>query len=331
MLLHPSRRMAALRLALLAALLGALPAVYAQAFPAKPIRFIVAYPPGGATDIVARTITPGMSERLGQPVVIENIGGAAGRVGAQMTVRANPDGYTIVLMVVGSHLLRPHLETDLPFDTIKDFTPVTQIVETVLGIAANPALGPASLADMIEISKRNPGKLSYGTSGLGSETHLSMEQLDVLSGGRMVVIPYKGGGPAASDMIGGQIQLVAQPVATFINHVKSGKARMLAVFLNKRWEGMPDIPTVREAMPNFIKPAGGMGIWGPAGVPQAVVLRLQGAVAGTVQSRDISEKLRSAGLLPIGNTPAEFAEDIRSSAEVFQRLVKAAGIKPGKS
>lgn len=329
-LLHRSRRQTQLRLVLLAALLGVLPAVFAQAFPFKPIRFIVAYPPGGATDIVARAIAPGMSERLGQPMVIENIGGAAGRVGAQMTVRANPDGYTIVLMVVGSHLLRPHLESDLPFDTIRDFTPITQIVETVLGIAANPATGPASLAEMVEISKRNPGRLSYGTSGLGSETHLSMEQIDVLSGGSMVVIPYKGGGPAVSDMIGGQIQLVAQPVATFISHLKSGKARMLAVFLNKRWDGMPDVPAVREAMPNFIKPAGGMGIWGPAGVPQAVVLRLQGAVAGTLQSRDVNEKLKSAGLLPVGNSPTEFAEDIRSSAEVFQNLVRAAGIKPGK-
>jgi len=310
---------------------AALPDATAQAFPVKPIRFIVAYPPGGATDIVARAITPGMSERLGQPVIIENNGGAAGRIGAQMAARANPDGYTIVLLVVGSHLLRPHLETNLPFDTIKDFTPVTQIVETVLGIAANPSIGPKSLADMIEISKRNPGKLSYGTSGLGSETHISMEQLDALTGGRMVVVPYKGGGPAITDMIGGQIQLVAQPVATFIGHVKSGKARMLAVFLNKRWEGMPDVPTVGEAVKGFIKPAGGMGIWGPAGIPQAVTLRLQGAVTATLQTREVGEKLKSAGLLPIGNSPAEFAEDIRSSTEVFQRLVKAAGIKPGQN
>ena len=319
-----------LRLSLSALLLGACLGACAQAFPVKPIRFIVAYPPGGATDIVARAIAPGMSERLGQSVVIENNGGAAGRIGAQMAARANPDGYTIVLMVVGSHLLRPHLETDLPFDTVKDFTAITQIVETVLGIASNPALGPKSLAEMIEISKRSPGKLSYGTSGLGSETHLSMEQVDALSGGRMVIVPYKGGGPAILDMIGGQIQLVAQPVATFINHVKSGKARMIGVFLNKRWEGMPDIPAVGEAVPGFIKPVGGMGIWGPAGLSQAVTLRLQGAVAGTVNSREVNEKLKAQGLLPIGNSPAEFADDIRRSSEVFQKLVKAAGIKPGQ-
>jgi tripartite-type tricarboxylate transporter receptor subunit TctC len=303
-------------------------AAAAQDFPSKPIRFMVAYPPGGATDIVARSLGPGMSERLGQPVVIENHGGAAGRIGAQLALQAPADGYTIVLMVIGSHLLRPLLERNLPFDPIKDFTPVTQIVETVLGIAANPRTGPKSLADMVAISKRSPGKLAYGTSGIGSETHLSMAQIDAVTGGRMTVVPYKGGGPAVIDLISGQIQLVAQPVATFINYAKSGKVRMLGVFLNKRWEGVPDIPTVSEVVPGFIKPAGGMGIWGPAGVAPERVKRLQQAIAATLHSPEVGDKLRAQGLLPVGNTSAEFAGDIARSSAVFQRLVKAAGLKP---
>ena len=311
---------------LLASLLFASQAT-AQAFPTKPIRFIVGFPPGGATDTVTRAVAPKMSESLGQPVLVENNGGASGMIASQMVARAAPDGYTILLNTTGGHLIRPFVEKDTPLDPLRDFTPITQLIESVFAIAANPVTGPKSLEDLVEQARRYPGKLAYGTAGLGTETHLLMETIGQIIKGPMQVVPYKGGGPAVNDLLGGQIPLVTQPVVTFMQHARAGKVRILAVILPKRWELLPDVPTVTEIIPGFVKPSGGAGVWGPAKIPPAIALRLQSAMAFALKDPAVSEGLKAQGQIPVGSTPTEFAEALRQSSILFGQMVKAAGLK----
>ncbi len=311
---------------LIASLLFASQAM-AQAFPSKPIRFIVGFPPGGATDTVTRAVAPKMSEALGQPVLVENNGGASGMIASQMVARSAPDGYTILLNTTGGHLIRPFVEKDTPLDPLKDFTPITQLIESVFAIAANPVTGPKSLDDLVEQARRYPGKLAYGTAGLGTETHLLMETIGQIIKGPMQVVPYKGGGPAVNDLLGGQIPLVTQPVVTFMQHARAGKVRILAVILPKRWELLPDVPTVTEIIPGFVKPSGGAGVWGPAKIPPAIALRLQSAMAFALKDPLVSEGLKAQGQIPVGSTPTEFAEALRQSSILFGQMVKAAGLK----
>jgi tripartite-type tricarboxylate transporter receptor subunit TctC len=315
-----------MKLVLLAASIALSTGALAQGFPTKPVRIVVAFPPGGATDILARSITPKTGELLGQPVLIENQGGAGGKIGAQQVSRAAPDGHTLLLTVVGSHILNVFLEKGPGNHPIRDYSPVTQAVETVLAIASNPAVGPKSIAEMIETARRNPGQLAYGTTG--TETQLAMEQIAQLSGLKLLFVPYKGGAQATTDMLAGTVPMVLQPVVSFLPHVKSGKVRILAVMLPRRWEEMPDVPTVAESVPGFQKSVGGIGIWGPAGVPPAVTSRLQSARAGSLRQPEVSEKLRPNGMIVVASTPGAFAADIQSSFTLYERLVKSAGLKP---
>ncbi|MFM9970118.1 MAG: Bug family tripartite tricarboxylate transporter substrate binding protein [Burkholderiales bacterium] len=299
-------------------------ASHAQSFPNKPIRMVVAYPPGGAADILARAINPKAGEMLGQQIIIENQGGAGGKIAAQTVARATPDGYTILLTAIGSHTLSL-FEKDTGYHAIKDFSPITQATESVLCIAANVATGPKSMVELVDFAKKFPGKLAYGTTG--SETMLAMEQVALLANTKMLFIPYKGGAQATTDLIAGTIPLVLQPVITFLSHVKSGKVRILAVMLPKRWDDMPDVPTIQEIVPGFEKGPGGLGIWGPAGMPSAIATRLQVALASGLRHPEIAEKMKAQGLIPIGNSPAEFAKEIDSGVAINARLVKASGVE----
>jgi len=299
-------------------------AAWAQTFPAKPVRLIVAYPPGGATDIVARAIAPKAGEVLGQPLIIENQGGAGGKIGAQQVARAAPDGYTSLLTVAGTHILTL-FEKDALINPIRDFTPITHAVETVLSIASNPLVGPKSMGELIEYARKNPGKLAYGTTG--TETMLAMEQIALRSGTKLLFVPYKGGAQAATDLLAGQIPLALQPVVSFLPHVKTGKVKILAVMLPTRWEELPDVPTAQEAVPGFEKAPGGIGIWGPAGLPQAIASRLQAAFAAGLRSPDVAEKLKAQGMIPVANTPQEFEKEIALGVALNEKLLKAAGVR----
>ena len=303
---------------------GAIGSALAQAFPSRPIKLVVAYPPGGATDILARAITPKAGELLGQQIIIENQGGAGGKIGAQAVARTAPDGYTMLLTAIGSHILSLFDKGALNHP-IKDFSPITHAVESVLCIAASVATGPKSMADLIDFAKRNPGKLAYGTTG--SETMLAMEQIALLANTKFLFIPYKGGAQATTDMLAGQVPLVLQPVVTFLPHVRSGKARILAVMLPKRWEEMPDVPTIQEVVPGFEKAPGGIGIWGPGGLPPTIAGRLQTALAAGLRQSEIAERLKSQGMIPIGNTPGEFSKEISEGVVINERLVKASGVE----
>jgi tripartite-type tricarboxylate transporter receptor subunit TctC len=315
------------RLGLFAVATLAASSAFAQTFPSKPIRFIVGFPPGGATDNVTRAIAPKMGEHLGQPVVVENNAGAAGLAAAIFVARAAPDGHTILLNTTGSHLLRPLLEKDLPVDSFRDFTPLTQLIESVFAIAANVQSGPKSLEDLIDQARKNPGKLSYGTAGLGTETHLLMERLGQVIKGPMQVVPYKGGGPAVNDLLGGQIPLVTQPVVTFLGHARAGKVRILTVMLPKRWEVLPDVPALVEVVPGFEKPSGGAGVWGPAKMAPEVANRLQQSMAFALKDPKVSEGLKAQGQIPVGSTPQQFAADLKKGFAIFAELVKTSGLK----
>ncbi|MCC6473898.1 MAG: tripartite tricarboxylate transporter substrate binding protein [Burkholderiales bacterium] len=316
--------------ALLAATILAAPILAAaQAFPTKPVRVVVPLEPGGAVDIAARNLQPRMQEFLGQPILIENRGGAAGQIGTQAVARAAPDGYTILFTIGGAHVLSMFAYKNLPYHPVKDFTPITSIADTVLAISARASFPAGSVREMIEYARRNPGKVSYGHTGVGGVTHLGMEQIRALSGIDIINVPFKGGGPLTTNLVGGQIDMGVLPLAPVMPHVKAGKVKVLAILGKRRFRGMPDVPAATEQVPGFENLEGtGTWVFGPAGMQPAVVTRLQEAVARAVHSPEIAAKLEAGGQIPNGETPAAMAAEIQSVVEVGARLMKLAGVKP---
>ena len=304
-------------------------AAVAQSFPSKPVRVIVPLEPGGAVDIAARRLAPKMQEALGQPIVIENRGGAAGQIGTQLVARAAADGYTILFTIGGAHVLSMFAYKGLPYHPVKDFTPITSVADSTLAISARVNFPANSLREMIDYAKRNPGKVSYGHTGAGGVTHLAMEQIRALSGTELISVPFKGGGPLATNLVGGQIDMSVQPLAPVMAQLKAGKIKVLGILGNKRFPGLPDVPAVSEVLPGF-EVLGGTGTWvyGPAGMQPAVVDRLRDAIAGAVHSPEIAKQFVAEGQMPNGGTPAALAAQIQSVVEVGSRLMKLAGVQP---
>jgi tripartite-type tricarboxylate transporter receptor subunit TctC len=303
-------------------------AVNSQAFPVKPIRIIVPYDPGGAVDIMARAVVPKMTEDLGQPVIVENRAGAAGQIGSQQVARSAPDGYTILFTIGGTHILSLFNTKNLPYHPLKDFTPITAAAVSVICIAASASFAPGSVKAMIDYARRNPGKLSYGSSGIGSDTHLGMEQIRLLTGIDMVHVPYKGGGPLMVALVSGQLEVGALPLAVVMPQVRVGKVKVLGVFLPKPFPPMPDVSTVSDAVPNYVNLEAFTAVFGPAGLQQPVLGRLHGAIVKALYVPEVREKLDVAGQLILGNTPEEFAAQIRRALDLATKLVKAVGIQP---
>ena len=300
----------------------------AQAYPVKPIRLIAPWEPGAATDINARILAPKMSDDLGQPVVVENRGGAAGQIGAALIARAAPDGYTIMLTPGGIHILSLFLSKNLPYHPVKDFTPITAIAVSVMVLAAHPSFAPNSLKEVVDYAKRNPGKVSYGSSGIGADTHLAMEQFLLVTGTEMVHIPFKGGGPAATSLVGGQIPFAILALPSVLPQVRSGKVKLLAVLLPKRYPALPDIPTVVEIFPRYENPANWMGVFGPAGMPSAIARRLHASIAKALAVPEIRDGIESRGQVILGLTPEETAAQIATAVESSGKLVKLLGLQP---
>jgi tripartite-type tricarboxylate transporter receptor subunit TctC len=304
-------------------------AVQAQAFPVKAVRLVVPLEPGGAVDIAARMISGKTGENLGQPIIVENRGGAAGQIGTAAVAKSPPDGYTILLTIGGAHVISQYTYKSLPYDPIKDFTPITAVADTILGISASASFAPSTLREMIEHAKRNAGKVSYGHTGVGGVTHLSMEQIASLTGIKFINVPLKGGGPLTQNMAGGQIDMGALPLAPVLAQVKAGKVKVLAILGNKRFAGRPDIPTVGETVPGFQMLEGtGTWVFGPAGMQPAVVNRLQDAIAKAVHSPEVKGKLEAGGQMANGMTAAELAVQVKTVSELGARLIKAAGVEP---
>jgi tripartite-type tricarboxylate transporter receptor subunit TctC len=301
-------------------------AALAQSYPDKPIRIVVAYPPGGAADLLARLVQPKMRDVLGQPVVIENRGGAGGQIGADAVAKSAPDGYTIMSTVGPAHLLAKFTAKNLPYDPVRDFTPITAGIATVLGIAAHPAFPPNDVAELIAYAKRNPGKVTFGTTAVGGEAHLIMEYIKAAGGVDMTHVPYKGGGPAATDLVGGHIPMLVLPVSTVMEQVKKGSVKIIGVAYPRRLSVLPQAPTIAEKLPSFNSAGSWIAMYGPARLPAAIADRLQQVMAqGLAEQR---AKIEAQGLFVLASTPREFAQQIDSSMDNYAKLVKTANIRP---
>ncbi|MFM9972369.1 MAG: Bug family tripartite tricarboxylate transporter substrate binding protein [Burkholderiales bacterium] len=311
-----------------AMLLFAASVAHSQAFPSKPLRIVVPYEPGGAVDLAARDVAPKASEDLGQPIVIENRGGAGSQIGALQVARSAPDGYTFMFTVSATHALSKFASKNLPFDPVKDFTPIIGPVDTVLSIAASTALPPNNMSELIDYAKANPGKLSYGTTAVGGSTHLAMEEVARLTGASWVHIPFKGGGPITVNLVGNQLPLGALPLAPLMSQVKAGKIKVIAVFGAKRFSDLPNVGTVNEAVPQYEHLEGGIWVLGPAGMPRPIVQRLNAAITKGVLDPSARAKLEARGQIVSVSSAEVFATQFVKATELAGVMFKRAGLQP---
>jgi tripartite-type tricarboxylate transporter receptor subunit TctC len=301
-------------------------AAAAQDWPAKPVRFIVPYPPGGGTDVIARIVQPRLAEALGQPIVIENRGGAGGAVGTEAAAKAAPDGYTF-LFTLSSHTINPLLYK-LSYDVERDFAPVTLIVSVPQLIAANPAQPFKTMAELVAAAKAAPGRLSFASVGAGTPSHIAGELLNLKAGIDMVHIPYKGGGPAAADAMGGQVPVIIATMPAIISHARSGKLRPLAVTTAKRSPGAPEIPTVAEALnlPDY-EVDSWYAMFAPAKTPPAIIARMQREVARVIELPDVKQKLLEQGGDTVGSSPEALERVVKGELKKWAELIRDAKIK----
>jgi tripartite-type tricarboxylate transporter receptor subunit TctC len=297
----------------------------AQSWPAKPIKLIVPYPPGGSTDVTARLVADNLRPLLGQTVVIENKPGAGANIGADFVAKSPPDGYTF-LMATSTHATNPSLYKDLPYDFVRDLAPVAQtaFIPNVLVVTQN--IPVANLAEFISYVRDPKNTVNYGSAGNGSSQHLSAALFNSMAGGHMVHVPYKGGAPATADLIGGQIQVYFGPLVEVISHIKGGKIKALGITTRKRSPLLPEVPTIGELLPGY-EVALWNGILAPAKTPPDIVNKLNQAIVKVLDQPDIKTRLAEQGSEPAGNSPDEFRRFIAAEVEKWKTLVKISGAK----
>lgn len=317
-----------LRRALCLALLSLSIPLCAQDYPAKPIRLIVPFAPGGGTDLVGRLIAQRLTEALGQTVVVDNRAGAGGVIGADLVAKAPPDGYTLLMGTPGPLTINPHLMKSMPYDTLRDFTPIALATISPFILVVHPALPVRSAKELIALAKAKPGALNYGSAGNGSVGHLAGEQLAALAGIKIVHIPYKGSSLALTDLLAGQLQLMVENLPTVLPHIKAGKIRALAVGTRQRSALVPELPPLDEAGVPGYEASTASGVLGPARMPAAVVSRLNRDLVRVLQAADVRERLSAQGLEGVGSTPAQYTAHLRDELGRYGRVVKAAAIAP---
>lgn len=291
---------------------------WSQTFPNKPIRVVVPFPPGGV-DVTVRQMQTIMTNDLGQQLVIDNRAGANGYIGSEMVARAPADGYTLLATSVA--IVTGPAITMAPFDVVKDFTPITQIFTTIGAVVVKPTLAVNNIRELIDYAKRFPGKLSYGTSGIGSAQHIDGEMLKLIAGIDMVHVPYKGGGPQIQAIVAQEVDLSFFPMQQIRQHLVSGKARMIASYDGRRYAGMPNIPDITETLPEYRRLPGWIGMFGPAGLPRPVLQRLHGAMARALAAPDVKEKIEENSVI-VANAPEEFAQVIKAEADRAMKVVQ---------
>jgi tripartite-type tricarboxylate transporter receptor subunit TctC len=321
---RPSRRSVLGAAAAFLALAAGPSLVYAQAWPAKPIRLVIPYPPGGPTDILGRIVAQQLEATLGQGVVVDNKPGASGMIGADIVAKAAPDGYTL-LVNASIHVINPSLYKKPAYDAIRDFAPVSLIADVPLVLVAAPALGLATVQDVIAAAKARPNAINFASSGNAAAPHLAGEAFKIATGVAMQHVPYKGSGPALIDVIGGQTQLMFDSMPSSIAHIRAGKLRAIAVTTTKRASALPDVPTMAEAGVPGYDISTWYGVWAPAGTPKDIVARVSADIAKIVRMPQVRERLAALGAEPVGNTPEEFAAYNRSELLKWERIVKASG------
>ena len=309
----------------LAGLAMAAPAA-AQTYPAKAVKLIVPFPPGGPTDVMGRIFADKLSAMWNQPVVVENRGGAGGNIGSELTAKAPPDGYTL-LLAASSHVTNGALYNNLPYDPIKDFTPISEVAYYSLVLVAHPTVPANTLKELVALAKTTPGKLTFGSAGSGTPTHLTAELFGTAAGIQVIHVPYKGAGPATNDLIGGQLQLMFNNPVSALPHVKSGRLKALATTGTKRAALVPDVPTIAESgYPGFEA-----GTWflilGPAGIAKPIQSKLAHDVIAVLKMDDVRERFAKMGVEPIGTTPDQLTVRMRDELEKWGKVIRAAKIK----
>lgn len=310
---------------LVAALLATIAA--AQKYPERPIRVILGVPAGGTPDLLARTVIPGISERLGQSLVVDNRGGAGGRIGAELAANAAPDGYTLFMTSPGALTIAPHIVKGLPYNALKDFVPISLIATGPFLLIVHPSVPAKSVKELIALDKAAPGKLNYASSGSGTPNHMAMELFKYMSGAQFTHVPYKGAPAAVIDLLAGRVSATMNSIGPVLAHLKSGKLRALGVAGSKRSPTLPDLPTIAEAGVPGYESGSWMGLLAPAKTPQKILAQVGDAAVKTVHSQDVHARLESLGAVPVGDTPKEFAARIRREHEQSAKVVKAAGVR----
>ena len=299
----------------------------AQQFPWRPLRLIVPYPPGGANDTIVRFLAPGLTDLLGQQVVVDNRGGGNTIIGSELVAKAAPDGHT-VLMIAAGHAINPSIYPKLPYDTARDFAPVVLIGDGAYVLVAHPSLGAVSVPELIALAKAKPGQITYASSSIGNLTHLAAELFSSLAGVRMLHVPYKGGGPAMLDLLGGRVSVFFSTVAVARPHLQSGRIKGLGVTTPRRSVALPDMPTIAEAgLPGYAA-SGWYGLVAPAGTPRAAIERLNGAVRSAMRPAEMKEKLAGVGVEAVDAPPAQFGELITADIAKWEKIVKPLKIVP---
>jgi tripartite-type tricarboxylate transporter receptor subunit TctC len=299
---------------------------YAQAYPVKPIRIVIPYPPGGGTDIVIRAVSGRLSEKLGQPVVVDNRGGATGTIGSEAVAHAAPDGYTLLAHTNAGITILPHLNKALPYDPIRDFAPVTLAASSPYLFVVNPKIAATTVAQLIALAKARPGELNYASSGNGASTHLAGLLFCQMAGVKMVHIPYKGSGPATTELLAGQVQMRFSSIPPVLPHVRSGRLRALAVTSAQRFSLLPDVPTVADTVPGF-EVESWYGVFAPTGTPAAIINRLNADFAAALGSPDVRALLATDGSVVVASSPERFGAVVRAEYARWGPVVKESGAK----
>ena len=320
-------RRAFMHLAVGAAALPAVPhGAWAQAYPSRqPVRIVVGFPPGGATDIMARLMGDWLTERLGQQFLIENKPGASGNIGIEIVAKAPPDGYTL-LTVVTPVAINPALFTNLPFDFMRDIAPVIYLARLAYVVVVNPSVPAKTLPEFIAYAKANPGKINYGSAGPGTPQNITCELFKMMTGVNLVHVPYRGGAPAVADLLAGQVQVIFAPVSESIQQIKAGKLRALAVTPTARLDVLPDVPTVAEFVPGY-EASGFAGIGVPAGTPADIIALLNKELNAGLADPKIKGRIEELGGTVMGGSPAEFGKLVAEATEKWAKVIKFAGVK----
>jgi tripartite-type tricarboxylate transporter receptor subunit TctC len=299
--------------------------VTAQSFPSRSVRFIVPFPPGGATDIIARVLAQKMTEAWAQPVVVENRAGAAGAIGSDAVAKSAPDGHTILMGTTSTHAVNPAINPKLPYNNLTDFAPVTLVATFPNVLVAHPSTA-SSLAELIAVLKKNPGKYNFGSSGAGSSTHLTGELFKLMTQTDINHIPYKGTGPLLNDLMAGHVAFAFDQITGVMPFIQAGRMRALGVASTERNAALPDVPAIAEVLPGFEATAW-VGIFAPARTPSDVTTKMQAETRTILALPDVAQRMKEFGATPIANTPTEFAAFVAKDTEKWRNLVSSAKIK----
>jgi tripartite-type tricarboxylate transporter receptor subunit TctC len=297
----------------------------AQTFPSKPIRLVVPFPPGGATDTVARPLAQLLAEDMKQQIIIDNRGGAGGTIGADNVAKSPADGYSLLMATVGTHAINPTLYKKLPYDAVGDFTPIDLVAAAPVTVLVNPAQTIASVRELIERARRAPGTLNYGSAGNGTPGHLTAEMFKSAAQVDLRHVPYKGGAPAIVDLLGGQIELMFEPLPSVMAHIQSGRLRILAVSSGRRSSALPSVPTLAESGLTGFEATAWWGVFAPAHVPETIANQLNAAAERVVRSAPFHERLEALGVQAMGGTRAQFAQFQKREIEKWGNAVRASG------